>query len=226
MNYIIVIRNELNNKHLIKGLKMETMNYKGYDYTIEQDTMGDSREWDNLGTMICTHRRYNLGDTHRVDFSNCNSWQEYRNAIVRKYGIDCIILPLYLMDHSGLSISTTSYNDRWDSGRIGYIVVSREKARKELGVKRISSKTKNQILNQLKGEVKTYNQDLTGDVWYFQITKGNEEIDACGGMYGYDETVKEIESTIDYMILQEQKNTGIQMELELSVDINKMELVA
>jgi hypothetical protein len=22
------------------------------------------REWDNLGTMICFHRRYNLGDKH------------------------------------------------------------------------------------------------------------------------------------------------------------------
>ncbi len=25
------------------------------------------REWDNLGTMVCFHRHYNLGDKHNFD---------------------------------------------------------------------------------------------------------------------------------------------------------------
>jgi len=24
------------------------------------------REWDNVGTMVCSHRRYNLGDEHQL----------------------------------------------------------------------------------------------------------------------------------------------------------------
>jgi hypothetical protein len=31
------------------------------------------------------------------------------------------ILPVYLMDHSSVSISTSSFNDKWDSGKFGYI---------------------------------------------------------------------------------------------------------
>ena len=35
-----------------------------YTYRIEQDECNDDgpRDWDNLGTMVCAHRRYNLGD--------------------------------------------------------------------------------------------------------------------------------------------------------------------
>lgn len=37
--------------------------YKGYTIEIRQDELaGSPREWDNLGTMVCFHRRYNLGD--------------------------------------------------------------------------------------------------------------------------------------------------------------------
>jgi hypothetical protein len=36
-----------------------------YLIEVEQDDNTESpREWDNLGTMICFHSRYNLGDKH------------------------------------------------------------------------------------------------------------------------------------------------------------------
>ena len=31
------------------------------------------------------------------------------------------ILPLYLYDHSGLTMSTNDFGDRWDSGCVGFI---------------------------------------------------------------------------------------------------------
>ena len=43
----------------------EEQEYKGYIIKIYQDdTSEDSprEDRDNLGTMVCTHRRYNLGD--------------------------------------------------------------------------------------------------------------------------------------------------------------------
>ncbi len=40
-------------------------NIGNYRLKIYQDDNTDSpRSWDNLGTMICFHRRYNLGDKH------------------------------------------------------------------------------------------------------------------------------------------------------------------
>ena len=37
--------------------------YRGYTITLDYDEDAESsREWDNLFTMVCWHRRYNLGD--------------------------------------------------------------------------------------------------------------------------------------------------------------------
>ena len=44
-----------------------------------------------------------------------------------------VILPLYLFDHSGISISTGSFHDPWDSGQVGFIYASKEKAKEGWG---------------------------------------------------------------------------------------------
>lgn len=112
-----------------------------YKLTVERDDYPESpREWDNLTTMICWHRRYNLGDKH--DFDNVHEMLEdlaYQAGI--KYNEDIntpnlmtklaphyLIKPLYLYDHSGISISTSDgypYNDRWDAGIVGFVYISK-----------------------------------------------------------------------------------------------------
>lgn len=42
------------------------------------------------------------------------------------------ILPLYLYDHSGLTMSTNDFGDRWDSGCVGFIHMDKDTAIKEL----------------------------------------------------------------------------------------------
>lgn len=32
-----------------------------------------------------------------------------------------IVMPLYLLDHSGLAMQTTSFHDPWDSGQVGWV---------------------------------------------------------------------------------------------------------
>lgn len=44
-----------------------------------------------------------------------------------------IVMPLYLLDHSGLAMQTTSFHDPWDSGQVGWVYVSKEDALKEFG---------------------------------------------------------------------------------------------
>ena len=42
--------------------------YHGHTIKIYHDPDAESpREWSNLGTLICWHRRYRLGDSHRFD---------------------------------------------------------------------------------------------------------------------------------------------------------------
>jgi hypothetical protein len=60
---------------------VETKRIGKYEIQIIPDSDPESpREWDNLGTMICQHRRYNLGDKHNYDLSNCGSWFDIQKA--------------------------------------------------------------------------------------------------------------------------------------------------
>jgi hypothetical protein len=128
------------------------------------------REWDNLGTMYCEHGHYALGDEG-----------------AERPGPTDIYLPLYLYDHSGITMNTTGFSCGWDSGQVGVIYVSRERIRKEYGWQRLTKARLTKIYDYLRGEVGTYNTYLRGDVYGFRAydDEGNET-DACWGFYGSD----------------------------------------
>jgi len=153
-----------------------------YRVKIVQDfnPLNPRKEWDNLGVMICWHSRYNLGDKIKTPFSDPEDFYNY----VKDF--PSIILPLYLLNHSGLTMSTGSFNDPWDSGQVGYIYVSKETIRKEWNVTRISKKLREKVIKCLEAEVETYSQYLKGDVWGFVIedVKTGEYLDSCWGFYG------------------------------------------
>ena len=171
----------------------KTLKANGKTLEIYQDECPDSpRNWDNMGTMICFHGRYDLGDKHEYKSNHYDSWDEMENDIIENEDV-AIILPLYLYDHSGITISTSPFGCRWDSGQVGFIIVSRETLRRKYGVIRITKKVIEKATKVLLGEVETYDQYLTGDVYgykLFNIVKCDlghehkEEIDSCWGFYG------------------------------------------
>jgi len=120
---------------MIDAIHEET--YKGFKIQIvpDLDPMNPRTEFDNVGTMICFHRKYNLGDEHEYRHEDYSGWNELEAQIAKDFGKNLLILPLYLMDHSGLSISTSPFSCRWDSGQIGFIVCSLKKAKEEWGMK-------------------------------------------------------------------------------------------
>lgn len=161
----------------------ETISYK--DYTIEiysDDNPESPRSWDNMGKMVCWHRRYTLGDKH--DFSDGD---DFKNSIDPDKNL---ILPLRLYDHSGISMSTSSsypYNDRWDSGQVGWIYVSKKDLLANYGGKRVTAKLREKGLEHLRNEVSIYDQYLRGDVYGFKVLdKEGNDIDSCWGFYGTD----------------------------------------
>lgn len=128
--------------------------------------------------MVCFHRNYKLGDEHEFD-----SPEDFEKFLKREKK-NIIVLPLYLYDHSGITMKTSPFNDRWDSGQVGYIYVTREAGRKWFGVKRINEK---KVIDYLNSEVKTYDNFLTGEVYYCSTEDQNGEmIDSCGGFFGYN----------------------------------------
>lgn len=107
-----------------------------------------------------------------------------------------VILPLNLYDHSGISMSVTSFLGRahhaeWDSGQVGWILATPKDIQKEYGDLSPESYAKAKSL--LEGEVKTYDLYLQGQCYGFRLYENGEERDSCWGFLGgFEEMVKEI----------------------------------
>lgn len=141
---------------------------------INDDNFESPRDWDNVGTIVCWHSRYNLGDEQPRETP-----EEYRDEYVPD---TALTLPLYLYDHSGITMRTSPFSCPWDSGQVGFIYAP----------KGFEGMTDEMILKCLETEVKTYDQYLTGDVWGYQIDAPEEDcIESCWGFYGEDVCIQE-----------------------------------
>jgi hypothetical protein len=196
--------------------KEVTSEHKVGNYIIEvfpQMNPESPRDWDNFGTMVCFHRRYNLGDKHNYNGSNYGGWEEQRKDIEKNENV-CVILPLYLYDHSGITIKTSPFGCSWDSGQVGWIFISKDKVKKEFNLKRISKEVKERAEKILESEVLTYDQYLTGDIYGYEISKvtecelgheHKESLESCWGFYGEDNCMDEAKSVLSYYTEKEKE---------------------
>jgi len=184
---------------------LETTNYKGHRIQISPDESPENprTEYDNFGTMICFHGRYNLGDPITPDEvhdpESAEQWLKDN---------DVICLEIFMMDHSGLSLSTSRAPFQacdpmgWDWGKIGVIAVTREKARSELGKRRLMKADVEQVEKILQSEVEVYGQYLNGEIYGYEILNEDEDddevIDSCWGYYGYDYCLESAKQAVDY----------------------------
>lgn len=117
---------------------------KNYDVRVFKDDgpANPRKEWENLGTMVCAHRKYALGDhevglgTEGLEYIADELGIEYATGEDGEFSVDgtlalieekAIMLPLELRDYSGLSMSIGTGSDPWDSMMVGVIFASREK---------------------------------------------------------------------------------------------------
>lgn len=115
-----------------------------------------------------------------------------------------IIIPLYLLDHSGLrmsagknmDLSCRRYNHfgvdpgAWDTSMVGFIFCTWKDVEREYGVDvdtELGSPC-DRAEKYLRGEVEVYDQYLSGSVFWYRIEpKAGNKIecdDSCGGFYG------------------------------------------
>lgn len=144
-----------NEKHYVFNTPFEMKDKEGNKYTlkIEQDDCAESpREWDNVATMVCWYRGYNLGDKHNYRNADiffeeilhgiCGlDYEEFEDLPTReKFELICESDKIYIKElnayeHGMITISTSNgypYNDRWDAGCIGFVYITKETAFKEL----------------------------------------------------------------------------------------------
>ena len=249
-------------------------------------------EEDNLGHMVCWHRRYNLGDEHRYENPNDFLKDLVRRTVsgdaildyvrsgksdtvrlsesypvpgeggtfdgqmagksaedcmvsgVRVEGydrhakewyeeelfaggleeqkqevVDClldrmadqdlltlarkenIILPLYLYDHSGLSISVSGFvghavHAEWDSGQVGWVYATTGDIRSVYGS--VSPENREMAEWCLQSEVKRYDYYLSGQCYGVRLYENGEETESIRGFFGdLKDVLKEI---VDYIL--------------------------
>jgi hypothetical protein len=163
---------------------------------------GTSRDCDNLGTMVCWHHNYKLGDDHEF-----KTPQDFEESDDRKNA--AVILPLRLYDHSGITMSVgfgASPFDPggWDSGQVGWIYVTRAKLRSEYSRKHVTKSLLAKAEEVLRGEVKTYDQDLTGDVYGYIIEdEHGNDVESCWGFYGIECVREEARSAAENAVKEE-----------------------
>jgi hypothetical protein len=156
------------------------------------------REWDNIGHMICWHKKYALGDT-KLDFNykDYDSAEDLFNDIKK---VAEVVLPLYLYDHSGISMSVGSFvgkapHAEWDSGLVGYIYATKEDI-DAAGIGRESTDPE----DILRKEVEVYDRYLRGESYGFRAYKNvmcdhcghveQQDIDSCWGYNSIEEAMK------------------------------------
>jgi len=174
----------------------------------DEDPIDVRKEYDHLGKMLCLHGRYRLGDATELKSEDFNSWKEVKEYLIKVEQAE-VILPLYLLDHSGISMSTSDFNDRWDSGQIGFIYATREAILKEYGRKRVTEVLRKRVRLVLEAEVAEYDQYLQGDVWGYVIEDDNgEHVDSCWGFYGRENAEWEGGVALKYWKNKKMAETG------------------
>lgn len=171
----------------------------GIRVRIEYDEDADSpANWDNLGKIAYYNlARYVLG----TEAVSPDRLDEIRDGI--KSGA-LIGLPVFAYIHSGVVIAAARSNPfqcPWDSGQSGFVYCTREDAIKEFGKKRLTKFVRELALRCLVGEVETFSQYLSGDVYGYIVERvirdeygdedGTEELEACWGYYGLDCAIEE-----------------------------------
>lgn len=176
---------------------VHTEPYRGCTIAVyhDQDAGNPRKEWDEPGHMVCWHSRYNLGDEH--SYRHPSDYEEDRETLNL-----AIELPLYLYDHSGLTMRTGPFGCPWDSGQVGWIYLTREEVKKEYGWTRLTKDRLEKLRQSLESAVKTYDTYLRGNV-YGYVAEGpdGEHIDSCWGFYGDSDDeymLGEAKAAIDY----------------------------
>lgn len=121
------------------------------------------------------------------------------NALKELADRNNVILPLYLYDHSGITMScchSYPYNDRWDAGQVGWTYAGYSEIKNEYGA--VNAETIEKAEQRLIDETKTYDYYLRGDSYGYTIEKDGEEIDSCWGYLGdLREMIAEMKSGVE-----------------------------
>lgn len=188
----------------------------------DENPMDPRTENENLGTMLLYHSRYTLGDKGAEDklkelvFAIDNISDEDQEAIdkisfsygsndmvtainiLRKYDA-AVVLPVHAYIHGGITISTTPFSDRFDSGQLGWIFAGgkevdafKESWSPAWREEYYAGKSDKEILETfLVSEVKEYDDYLCGNVYGYEVDIDGAVVESCWNYIGDEKYAEE-----------------------------------
>lgn len=196
------------------------------------DPMNPRTEWDNISTMVCFHRRYNLGDVRtlkggktvviphtNVRYDNSTDGAEAFVEWAKKELKDgnLVIASLELYDHSGITMRVHGWGDEafgygrtgWDSCIVGWCFVTKDRAYAELVIKD-DDDWGEKAKSYIKSEVETYDSYLTNEVYGFRLSRLESYVTVENGVekvnFGRSPAWIEVDSCNGYYGSNHEKN--------------------
>ena len=180
-----IVETDLDGIYITNGEKLFFM-------TAERDNDPlDPREDYNSCTICYVRNRY-LGSSkydNDMDFTDSDDLNDYL-AGLKDRGTEFVSVPLYAYIHSGITISTGSFNDPWDSGCFGVAICTKEQVVNAYGN---DTDWQQHAKDIIESEVETYDKFLTGDIYLYTVYEYDKDtqdwdiVDTCGGFYSDDE---------------------------------------
>lgn len=117
-------------------------------------------------TLAGFHRDYAVNETEIS--TKPSSLNELKELLHEKYDI-IAIMPFYLFEHGNVYLSTTDFNDKWDSACIGYVFMSKDDA------KQLDITTEQEAKDWINNGIKQINKINNEPMYYIEIF----EIEKC-----------------------------------------------
>lgn len=130
----------------------------------------DPREDDGfLSIIVSEHRRYDFNwfgeeditEKFKKDYENTETKEEYEELKEEYIGLR----PLYMLDHSGITLSTSPFNDRWDSGQVGFVFTTEKYIHNRFGSEFNYKENMDIISNMINEEIEIFDQYIQGNVY-------------------------------------------------------------
>lgn len=150
---------------------------------------------DNLWIMLYSHKRYDLWDEELYNYWNsfkedfaiyinkefniiyvddyCYITEKEVDKIYKWIDKNIVYLPLYLYDHSWITMNTTWFTCWFDSWQVWYIYAHVKDILKFFQWNKLTKKIKEFTLNHLKYEVELFDKYITWEYIYFLIEERN-----------------------------------------------------
>ncbi|MCL2816336.1 MAG: hypothetical protein FWD23_17215, partial [Oscillospiraceae bacterium] len=131
-------------------------------------------------------------------------------GLIREYNV---ILPLYLYDHGGITMSCEPFSCRWDSFQCGWIYADYEMIKHEYG--EVTPETLEKAEDLLHCEVKEYDHYITGQCYGFKLYEGDNQIESCWGFIG---EISDVSKNIKEYLPSACKNIVDSLEYQYDID--------